>query len=169
MYNRSKILALAVIVMIPVAVILAPIPQAKAQFVLSSWDYPDEYGQGIQYISVYENSTGAWVLVDTIYYDDTLTFEWNASIGIYISVAAWFNSTLVGASDNVTGRNYLRHNVTVTDLSDNVVFAQANFTYSTVNTFLNPPLWRYSYYVILDFLPEYAQVYTVTVTYEVFW
>jgi len=66
LYNRSKILALAVLICLPLGLLSLPqgiteeISKEPAQFVISGWDYPDEYGQGIYATWFYENSTGAW-------------------------------------------------------------------------------------------------------------
>jgi len=151
--------------------LLVNIPETRAQpvFIMSGLDDYDEYGQGIDYVSFYENSTGAWVLVESVYTaTGNIIVEWNTSIGIYISVATWYNSTFTGATDTINGTKYLKHTISVINSNGTNVFSQNNFTYASVNDFLNPPMWRYAYYVIVGFLPAMGEIYTVTVTYEVF-
>jgi len=138
------------------------------QFVLSSWEYPDEYGQGIYQFEVYENSTGAWVEIGNDYFpDDPMIFR--SPIGASIKLKCWtyFNNTIIGAVDVADGKNYLQHNVTVTDNIDATVFSQQNFTYE-YGSLLYDPMWRYCYSVVLNFIAELGEYYTVTVTYDLF-
>lgn len=144
------------------------IPPVKAKFVIASWSYPDEYGQGISSIYVYENSTGAWLQASKEDYDESGVLEWDADIAIKLSVWAWFNSTLTGASDSDEGKLYQRHNVSVISMGS-TVFSQQNFTYYDATTGLYPDLWWYIYEVVLDFLPEWGQTYVATITYEIFY
>ena len=168
MKNRNKISGL-VIIAFALSLLVVAIPQAKAQFVLSSWDHNDEHGQGIDRIDLYENTTDSWVNIENpVYYYDSGLVDWNASVFIKLSVWAYFNSSFMGIDDDVEGRNYQRHNVSVIQSNGTIVFSQNNFTYVTVETFLTPPLWHYCYEVILDFIPEYGQIYTVSVTYEIY-
>ena len=139
---------------------------AKAQFIIASWDYPDEYGQGIQQIRVNENSTGSWVLVDTRDYTESHVYDWEVGGSIQLYVWMYLNSTLTGASDLTNGRNYQRCNVTVTSFEE-TIFSQQNFTFQDENDYAE--MYLYEYDVILNFIPEYGQIYTVTVIYEVFY
>ena len=142
------------------------VPQAKAQFVLASWSYPDEYSQGIQQIRVNENSTGSWVLVDTRDYSESHTYDWEVGASIQLYVWLWLNSTLTGASSLTDGRNYQRCNVTVTSLGE-TIFSQNNFTFQDENDYAD--MYLYEYNVILNFVPLQGTLYTVTVTYEIWW
>lgn len=170
MYNRSKILALAVIVMIPLSVILATIQPTTAKFTLSSWSFPDEYGQGIEGFEIYGNSTGAWVQVDGYYTaEDTTIFDWEVGVSIKLICYTWFDSELTGADNENAGKLLQKHNVTVRDLYNNIIFSQQNFTFVMSDDSINPPLWFYGYEVVLNFLPDYGQYYTVSVIYEIFW
>ncbi len=140
----------------------------QSQFVLAEWDYPDEYGQGIYDFDVYENSTGSWVNVGGLTeYDESGIFEWNASVGIKLKCWTYFNSTLTGAEDTNDGKNYQQHSVTVTSAGQ-TIFSQQNFTYSNAYP-EEDPMWVYAYDVVLNFLPVSGAIYTVTVTYEVFY
>ena len=149
--------------------------EQPAQFVLASWDYPDEYGQGIYAFRFYENSTGSWVLAP--YYNDLGTFyflhsydpytlNWSEGVAMKLRVYSNFNNTVVGAIDEADGQNYLRHNVIVTSAGTSV-FSQQNFTYFDVTPV--GEYWEYQYEVILEFLSVAGAIYTVVVTYEIFY
>lgn len=166
MYKKTIAIILTVITLL---ILTSSIPPARAQFVLASWDYPDEYGQGISGFTLFGNSTGSWVQVGDYHsWTEAHVYDWNVSVAIKLRCYTNFNSTLTGASSTTEGKNYQRHNVTVTDSNDAIVFSQNNFTYTGVSTVF-APMWLYDYEVVLNFLPDYGQVYTVTVTYEVFW
>ena len=158
----------------PIATPMINAPQPNnPRFVIASWDYPDEYGQGIEKLSVFSNETGSWLPANWAGdsardYDESSVFEWNASIFIRLNCWTWFNSTLTGAIDWEDGKNYQRHAVNVTSLGT-TVFSQQNFTYASAFPAINPPMWYYEYEVILNFLPLVGQIYTVTVTYDVFY
>lgn len=145
----------------------------QAQFTIASWDYPDEYGQGMFKILVFENSTESWVQVGNwLYYYNSTSFDWDPGVGIKIRVLTTLNSTLTGASDVEDGRNYFRHNVTVTESSmfgaTETVFSQQNFT-SSGEPDEEGDLYFYDYAVVLNFIPLSGNIYTVTVTYEVYY
>lgn len=167
----SKRTATALIVLVLVSMVLLAMPRpAPARFALSSWDFPDAYGQGIEGFMIYENSTGSWVAVDGYHlYDEANIFAWNVSVAMKLHCFTWFNSTLVGATDTDDGKNYQRHSVNVTDNLGGSVFSQQNFTYYSADDGIDPPLWFYEYYVVLNFLPVEGEYYTVTVTYEIYW
>ena len=150
------------------SLLLITTPQnVSSQFVIASWDFPDEYGQGIDTITVYENSTGSWVSVGNYEYDEASTLDWNESIGIKLKVWTWFNSTLTGAGSTAEGKLLQQHRVNVSSLGESV-FSQQNFTYSNVYTEA-APMWYYVYEVVLNFLPVAGEIYLVVVTYEIFW
>lgn len=164
-YSCKTIIIIAVLSVL----LVASISPTRAGFVLASWEYPDEYGQGIYDFDVYENSTGSWVNVGgPTEYDESNIFEWEIGVAIKLKAWSYFNSTLTGAATTNEGKNYQRHNVTVTSLNGTTVFSQQNFTYSNVYT-EEAPMWVYVYEVVLDFLPDYGEYYTVTVIYEIFW
>ena len=169
----KKTSALIVTLFVCMMLFVSTIPPTRAQFVLASWVFPDEYGQGVDKISVYSNQTGSWVLANwagdaSRDYDESSEFDWNASIFIRLNVWTWFNSTLTGAADWEEGKNYHRHNVVV--IGDGLtVFNQQNFTFANAFPAIDPPMWYYEYEVILEFLPLAGVIYVVTVTYEVFY
>jgi hypothetical protein len=143
--------------------------ERPAKFVLSSWSYPDEYGQGIDRIYFDENSTGDWVNVGSPAYPDGRNniIDWNASVFIRLNVWCWLNSTLVGIDNTNEGKLYIRHNVTVVQNNGTIVFSQQNFTYSNAYPDADP-MFYYSYNEVLNFVPVAGEIYTVTVTYEVY-
>ncbi len=164
--NRMKISLLTVLVIS--IIIIVPIQPVNAQFVLSGWDYPDEYGQGMFKILVFENSTESWVQVGNwLYYYNSTSFDWVAGVGIKIRVLTTLNSTLTGASDVEDGKNYFRHRVNVTSVGI-PVFSQQNFTQSGEPD-EEGDLYFYDYAVVLDFRPIDGNIYVVTITYEVFY
>ena len=176
--NRKKIsVSVSIIMILTLSILVAsnypPESTVKeleqpAKFVLASWDYPDEYGQGVEGFWIYENSTSEWVKVYEVYYDNISSiFEWNASVGIKLRCWALLNATLTGSSTKDIGKNYLRHNVIVTMLGT-TVFSQQNFTFASA---LDEAygIYLYAYDVVLNFLPLAGEIYTVIVTYEVWW
>lgn len=163
---KTTILILAVLSVL----LIASIPPSRAGFVLASWDYPSEYGQGIEFFDVFENSSGSWQNVGgPVQWDESGIFEWGWAGSIKLAVWTWFNSSLMGASSINEGKLYHKHNVSVTQFNGSTVFSQQNFTYISGDNGIDPPLWLYRYEVILDFVLEAGEYYTVTVIYEVFW
>jgi len=182
---KKKLSIWAVIMVLVLGLGFASIPPAKAQFVIASWDFPDEYGQGIDAVKCYENSTGDWVAAPYYthyypdYYEELGTFyflphyqnyyfyNWSAGASIKIRVNTLLNSTLTGATDLADGQNYHKHSVVVTHLGT-TIFSQDNFTYLESDD-LGAPMYWYAYIVILNFIPADGQIYMVTITYEVFY
>ena len=155
-----------------VLVVRSPAPTQAAQFVISSasWSYPDEYGQGIQYLSVY-NSTGDWI--DTIGYNVTGSWLYEQDVfeipfneTLTIAVYSWLNKTQLGLSSFEDGKNFLRHSITVSYPST-TVFTQQNFTYET-GTDANDPMYFYKYNVTLPCFNTHGVIYTVEPTLEIF-
>jgi len=163
----ALIISLCVCLM-PVVVSVPP-ANANPKFIIASWDYPDEYGQGIETFDVYENSTGSWVNVGgPSDWDESGIFDWNASVAIKLKCWTWFNSTLTGVGSTNEGKLYQQHNVIVTQNNRTIVFSQQNFTYSNVYTDA-APMWLYVYEIVLNFLPVAGQIYTITIDYEVYY
>jgi hypothetical protein len=179
----SGVIILALVVMIAVSTTpttpITNLNEGTSQFVISSWEYPDEYGQGIDGIRFYENSTGAWVAapyyldIGEFYYFGYDTSEyslnWSTGVGIKLRVYSVLNTTFIGINEgNITqGKNYQRHSVAVIPTNGTTIFSQQNFTYYD-NEWAVGDLIFYEYEVILDFLPVAGEIYTVTVTYEVY-
>ena len=175
--HRNKALA-SILVLLVISLLVASIPQTKAQaqFILASeaWEF-DEYGQGFYNYTVWENITldGEWNNVGAIYsYNDTHIFDWNVSYFIKIYIYAWMNSTLTSAIDvdSNSSRNLNRVNVTVTAITaGTTVFSADNLTCDYSSDYWDPVMWLYGWDIILDFEPDYGEVYVVTFTQEVFW
>ena len=170
MKNNKKIIALISMVFV-CTMLFVSISPAKAQFVLASWDFPDEYGQGIYGFFLQENSTGAWwtvpgaIILST--YDTEFEFEAGFALGLDVRIL--LNYTLLGLThpdDKTLGLNYVRLNVTVTNAYE-TVFSQQNFTYDGLSGLYETGIWWYSQEVFFDFILT-SGIYTATVTYEIF-
>ena len=139
----------------------------NASFVLSLTPFPalDEYGQGIIAIDAEENSTGSWQNIEPF---GGIPDPFNLTYGNFIrlKVETILNSVLVGASSLADGKNYFKHSISVTN-STGVLFSQQNFTY--FNSGAIGIDYYYDYIIILNYLFPMGQVYTATITYEVFY
>ena len=167
---KQRFAAFVLVMLVSVLLIATP-PQARsAQFVLAGWDYPAEYGQGIEEIRVYENISGEWKSLTPfgMLPKGSTAFEINSTAtGIQILVKCWLNNTVVGAVDFEDGKNYLRHNVTLT-LTGETIFSQNNFTYSG-GTDAQDPMFFYIYYVDMPFSPISGLTYIAVVYYEIYY
>ena len=146
-------------------------PQARSQFVISSWDYLDDYGQGLYSIGIYENSTGSWLLEATIYHTTkNVTLDWFVNASIRLNLVTLFNSCITNADNFTHGQQFQRHNVTVTRTlqGQRTVYSQDNFTYSS-SQLDSGFIWIYQYYAVLNFEIVYGVVYTITVNYDVYY
>lgn len=180
MSDRREIWAIALVLLFGMAFSVAQLysisaemkyanENAPARFVISSWSYPDDYGQGVHLISIYENSTGSWVQVDDhFYYDVSTIYDWNHSVGMKLYAFSWFNGTLAEETNTTLAQSLQRHNLTVTDAFGTVVYSQENFTYFGVSDAYSPMLY-YSYEHELDWLPNASQQYYITLTYEIYY
>ena len=168
--NHRKKISILVVLVVSMMLIL-PIRPAKAQFIIASWNYPDEYGQGIEALRAYQNISGSWVSLTggfDLTSGDSTALEINGTAtGVKILVKCWLNNTVVGAVDFEDGKNYLRHNGTLTLIGENI-FSLQNFTYTTGTDTLDP-MFYYQYEGIFPFTPIAGQTYTMVVTYEIFW
>ena len=172
-YTQSKVLVVALVLSMFV-VALVPRP-TQAQFIIASWDYPDEYGQGIRNVAIEQYIDGEWVAITSgysgYYYSPSV---FNISTGgesngsLWINVQCYLNATLCGISDIGDGPALIRHTITVSTLLNASVFYQENFTL-TYQTDAYDPLYFYQYEVVTDFTPISGVAYTATITYEVFY
>jgi len=147
--------------------LVASIPLAKAQFVLAGWSYPDEYGQGILGVIVYENSTGSWVFLDNIGYDEAGSVDVNSSLALKFAPFFVVNHTLLGLADVSEAKAIIRGSIEMTRLGE-TLFSQTNMTYSDTGD-VGATCWWLSYTVIVPIILEAGTIYTVTITYEVFY
>jgi len=154
----------------------ASVPPAKAQFILAAelWEWPDEYGQGIQYLFV-SYSDGGDPFNDTIgyqfyeyawFYDQDI-FELPLNVNLTIDVFCWLNRTMVNNATFEEGKNLIRHSINVSAFGVNV-FSQQNFTY-TDGTDANDPMWFYKYTVTnINCFNTTGTTYTVTIRYDIY-
>ena len=173
MIRRKLMASVGIILIVCVLLVAAPQRTKGARFVMASWNYPDQYGQGIEGIKLYENVSGSWEsLTGAFYYDPDESsmdvFELNNSAkGIRLNVRCWLNNTLVGAADIDDARNCLRHNVTLY-LEDTVVFFQQNFTYESGTDSLDP-MFMYLYYIEVPHNFVGGLTYLAVVYYDIYY
>lgn len=162
--------SVALIMLVSVVLVATPSP-TSATFILA-WEFPsDEYGQGIEALTVYENSTGSWLIANSQFspnvFPPSWQFNWTEGVAIKIRVHCRLNATLVDVYSTNEGKNYLRHNVTLRNNTGSVLFGLQNFTY--FNSAAVDDIYYYDYEAVLEYLLEAGQVYTATVTYEVWY
>ena len=171
--KHKKYLLVIGILTITLSLLAMPIPQAKAQFVISTWSFPDTHGQGLDAISYYENSTGSWLLVggfgpQLTYYSTDNVINWTAYVSIKIRVYCQINTTITGVSSVAAGKNIIRHNVTVYVAgTTTLVFSQQNFTYHSGS--IGGDIIYYGYDCVLNFIPSSGATYLITTIFEVFY
>ena len=174
MKNRTKLIAWAIVLVTVTAIGFSTIPPAKAQFVLSGWDFDDGYGQGISLVWPYENSTGSWVkIVDPafVFPDGETTFEVNATsdTAIKIIISCQINYTLLDLSTFAEARAIMRSNITVT-LLDETVFSQNNLTWDGGSVYNDTATtWTFAYEVVINVIIGSGEIYVVELFYEVYW
>ena len=145
--SKRKIITVALLgLFICSMLILVPIqPVTQSQketgtstFVISSWEYPDEYGQGIYGYFLLENSSGAfWPVGGPLitYSSCNGSYTVNDGISYGFDVRVYVNYTLLGLEEPETydplsieyhpALNYLRLNITVLSASE-TIFSQNN-------------------------------------------
>ena len=173
---KKKIVA-GLFMVLMLGLLITSIQPAKAKFILASWGYPDEYGQGIRNIALEQYTNGEWVGLtipsppEGYYYSPSL-FEITDGEGsngsLWINVQCFLNATLCGISDIDDGPVLIRHTITVSTSTNSSVFYQENFTL-TYQTDFAAPLYFYQYEVFTDFVPQDGTIYAATITYEVFY
>jgi len=184
MKKKTKVLALGVLMCLSLGLLFLPrgieqkeINKEPARFIISSWDYPDEYGQGIEVVWPYENSTGSWVPLHdpafVFWYEETI-FEVNATgnNALKIGVSANINHTLFDfgpdKADNASARAIMRVGIEVSNSSD-IVFSLSNMTWDGSVFDDTATTWAISYADVINVLLVAGQIYTATITYEVFY
>ena len=178
MNHRKKISILVVLVVL--MMLILPIRSAKAQFVLSSWSFPDEYGQGIYRIRVKENSTGAFLdipnpVLGYWYHDNASNVRLNHSTttALFFAVSVYFNYTKMGLEhpgDNQVARNLFKITIEMKlSLYDEVSWPQQNMTYDTFLGQVEEGIWAYTYTCLVEVLLVAGEIYTVVITYEIYY
>ena len=164
--SKARVCAIAAI--IAVLIMVRPIPNTSAVFIIATWNWPDSYSQGINGVVIQENSTGSWVdsgLGGS--HTEVAVVEWNTSLGMRILFSIYLNSTLTGASDLADGKNYHRENISVYDFRDNLVFSKNNLTY--YDAYAYGAMYQYYYSVVLEFEMLEGEVYQVLCTCEIYY
>lgn len=134
--------------MLVVAVV--PRPTTSARFVIASWDYPDEYGQGIEEIYYQIRWSNDTVREYGYTYPTNVShsFEVPENGTVYLRFTAWVNGTLVGISDPQETQNFIRYDINVTRLGVNVL-TQQNFSYDGASG-AAAPMYKIYYLIYLS-------------------
>ena len=163
MYKQRKGLGVLVVLVISMLLIV-PIQETNAQFILAVWTYPDDNGQGIQYVRVYNGSQ----LLATWDSSDTTVMEIGSDTNLTLAVYCWLDNALVWADDFEDAKNHFQHSVIVSTAANSSVFSQQNFTYIEGNDTAAPMFW-YRYDIILDIPFVDGESYEVLLTYEIYY
>ena len=176
MYKKASAL---IAVLLVLGLLFVSVPQAKAQFVIAGLgsNFPDEYGQGIKNVYLYENSTGAWVAIfpsEVLTFpennsDTTITLNYTANTAIELIFGCSINHTYHGLSTFQEALDRMRVNITVYSVGQ-TIFSQNNLTWGG-GLFFNDTAstWRTHFDVVINVLIIAGSIYTVFVTYEVFY
>jgi len=138
-------------------------------FILAAWDYPDDYGQGIDAIRAWQYQSGSWVRVDHTdpfdygYNQGNNTFVIQETGALQVQVKHYVNKTHIGATTYSEAQNYFRHNAVVSTPSNSSVFSLQNFTYVSGSD-ASDPMYYYLYNATLNFSPQAATIYTCRIT-----
>jgi len=169
---KIKIVAVLVAVL-TLSLLVVSVPPVKAKFVLAveSWEYPDEYGQGLQSIALQWTNGTLYDHIGWFYpyteFKDLESSYWFYNTSLVLRTTMWLNATYVGFASLAEGLNYIRHSITVSLLGE-TVFSQQNFTY-TFGDDNGEDLYFYQHNVTLSCFNTYGGVYTVTITPEIFY
>ena len=154
---------------------IVPQPTKTVTFVVSGWDYPDEYGQGIYGYFPKENSTGVFLnIVEFVYPSQSTTHRLNytPNTALKFDVRPVVNYTFLGLThpdDFDLGRNYIRLSIEMF-VSGESVFFQQNLTYDDYGSqILGTDTWFYSYVVVVNVILQSGDVYAINIEYEIFW
>ena len=168
---RTKLFAWVAVMSLVLMIGFSTIPPAKAQFIIADYTYPSNNGNGIAYIHAYlDGAFNASMYKNPDSYpgeEVTNPLEVESGVNITLAVFCWLNGTWAGIASLVEGKNVIRHSVTVSVTNRTTIFSQQDFTY-IIGTDGGAPMYFYRYDVILDFVPVMGEIYTVTVTYEIF-
>lgn len=175
--NKKKVCLLTALIIS--MILFVPIQPAKAQFVLSAhtWDYPDEYGQGIEYIYfIVSDNDGTPYNWSYQYFNGTESagFAVDRNSTISLRVQVWMNGTFTGYSFAEGRDQYTRVGLDIAVAGESI-FSVENLTQSGGNSDLDP-MFSYSYTFLLRGDPHYysdefvsGELYVLTFTYEVFY
>lgn len=180
MFRKRILVAILVITLLGV-ILVVNIPQTRGvQFFLSGWDYPDEYGQGIEVLWLQTNETGSWVTFpDTgrghlwfLSDDDTsIALNYSSNMALRVEVDANINHTLFSfgpdKSENASARAIMRVGLTLSNRSG-VIFSLDNMTWGGNCYDDSATVWAIDYVDIVDVILQPATIYFLRFTYEIF-
>lgn len=155
--------------MVVLVVAFFPRPTQGAQFVVSSWSYPDSYGQGIYNVSFYENSTGSWVLIDTLVSANSTTIEYNYTADTAIRVVPVFtlNHTYFGfTAGEIEQAGTVSRNSIEVSLTGTSVYSEG-FTFGSWGN-QSASVWWISYYTVVNVIIASGATYVVVIEFEVY-
>jgi len=179
LYNRSKILALAVLLCLPLGLLSLPqgiqqneeINREPAKFIISEWVNDDGYGQGISGIYMHQNSTGSWLPFTSpafLYSTDPNVVTVNVSdCALRVGPTFTLNHSLHSLANIAAGLNIIRSNVSVYNM-EVLIFSSDNITMVSGGNQIPTTYWYYAY-AEFDFLIVAGEIYMVTITYEVYY
>lgn len=164
--SKRKLLSLSFVVVTILISLFAVAPRTvkSAVFIISSWDYPDAEGQGIAYVKVYNGSQ----LLDTWDPSESTLMEISTDTNLTLSVAGYVNTDVLWIINFEDVKNYIRHSVIVSTPSNSSVFSKQNFTYTSGGG-SGDPMFYYWYDVIIDAPFIEGEIYTVLITYEIYY
>lgn len=179
-FSRHRVVAVVTAFMI-LGVFLTRLPQAQAHFVIAGWDFPDEYGQGIEVLWLQENSTGSWVTYpDTgrghlwFLSDDetTIPLNYTANTALRVEADVNINHTLFSfgpdKSENASARAIMRVGLTVSS-PYGILFSLENMTWGGNVYDDSATVWTIDYVDIIEVIIEPGTIYVVRFVYEIFW
>lgn len=177
-HRRGKTAFLFVVMILTLLLVRIPSPIQGAQFVIASWSFPDESGQGIYIVTPYQNSSGSFVTIpnpDTgigaCYWNNATTYNLNFTdnTALRFDARVLLNYSKLGLShpaDIDLGRNYLRVNLEMFLVNERV-FSLQTMTFDNLDGQFETGIWWYAYVGIVDFILVAGQIYTVVITLEV--
>ena len=125
-------------------------------------------GSGLSTINAYIDEVFTHTFYDIVTgYNSTLVID-SAVTNITLVVQCWLNGTAFDIDTISQGVNQLRHNVTVTNLNNTVMFTQSNFTYSWGIEY-GDGLFLFEYWVQLDFTVAMSEIYKTIISMEVYY
>ena len=133
----------------------------------STFTYP-ENGTGFNKIDAYVDEVFTQTLYDMDGGADSILSIAESVTNITLLVSCWLNSTTYGVSTLAEGKNIIRQNITVTATNRTIVFSQNNLTYISATDY-GDDVFLYQYSVQLDFTIISGNIYTVVLTYEIYY
>lgn len=141
-------------------------------FVYLSWTSdPDQFGQYIDAIDVYQWEGGSWTrkgLVESGDTDDVVNLAIDEKVRFLVYV--WFNNTLVGADNSSHGSDLNRVYVQIDESDGTDILALTEMTTEGRET-TDPPFWYYEHSYEWDDSPkpENGVTYNCTFVFQVYY